>query len=130
MLPGPEAAGEFEQDFGIRARFSWRRHGLPDPRDPALGGGHGAFLLLMQGAGEDDVRVVRGFVEEKIDRAVEFQLLHRFADEVVVGQGDDRVEADRDQPFDLAPVNCLDKFVCGEPLPGSSFSSMPQTSLM
>ena len=86
MLFGPEAAGELEQDFGIGARFSWRRHGLPDSRDAPLGGGHGAFLLLMQRAGENDIRVVRGFVEEKIDRAVEFELLQRLADHVVVGQ--------------------------------------------
>ena len=115
MLSGPEAAGDFEQDFGIGARFSWRRHGLPDSRNPALRRGHGAFLLLMQRAGKNDIRVVRGFVEEKIDRAVEFQLLQRLADHVVVGQGDDWIEANRDEPFDLAPVNCLHEFICGEP---------------
>ena len=65
---GPEASGEFEQDVGVRARFSRRSHGLADAHDAALGGGHGAFLLFVQRAGENDVRVVRGFVEEEIDR--------------------------------------------------------------
>src|SRR4029450_13754208 len=75
ILFGPEAAGELEQDLGINARFSRRRHGLPDSRHATLGGGHGAFRLLMQRAGENNVRIVRGFVEEKINRAVKFQLL-------------------------------------------------------
>src|SRR4029453_17760106 len=35
ILFGPEAAGELEQDFGIGARFSRRRHGLPDSRNRA-----------------------------------------------------------------------------------------------
>src|SRR4029453_13516265 len=115
ILFGPEATGELEQDFGIGARISRRRHGLPDSRNPALRRGHGAFLLLMQRASKNDIRVVRGFVEEKINRAVEFQLLQRLADHGVVGQGDDWIEANRDEPFDLAPVNRLHELICGEP---------------
>jgi hypothetical protein len=115
ILFGAEAAGEFEQDFGIPARLPRRRHGLPDARHPTLGGGHGAFLLLVQRPGENDVCVVRGFVEEKINRAVEFQFLQRLADHVVVGQRDDRIEANRDEPFDLASVDRLHELIRGEP---------------
>ena len=34
---------------------------------------------------------------------------------MLLGRETTRVEANRDEPFDLAPVNCLHKFICGEP---------------
>src|SRR5262245_4915567 len=47
----------------------------------------------------------RGLVQEEIDRDIELQLLERARDEGVVGQRDLRVEADRQQPLDLARID-------------------------
>jgi hypothetical protein len=45
-----------------------------------------ALDLLPQTAGEDDVGVLGGVVEEEVDRDVELQLVQAAGDEVVVGE--------------------------------------------
>ena len=62
IFSSTEAAGDLQQDFGIRARFSRRGHSLSDTRYTTLGGGHSAFLFFVQRTGENDVRVMCGFV--------------------------------------------------------------------
>ena len=48
VFPGPETAGEFEEDGGVGAGVAGRIDGLADAGDAALGGGDGAVFLLVQ----------------------------------------------------------------------------------
>src|SRR5215468_7222767 len=70
-----------------------------------------AFVLFVQRAGQDDVGVVRRFIQEEVYRHVKFQFVEHTRDEVVVRQRDLRVEADRKQAFDLAAINFAEDFV-------------------
>ena len=90
--------------------------------------GRDAFVFLLQAAGQHDVGMLRGLREEEVDDAEELELLQRLAREVGVGQRDQRVEADREQPLDLAAVNRvhdLDRAVARRR--ASSSGEMPQT---
>ena len=89
------------------ARAGRRIDGLSVEDHPALHVRRGALVLLHERAGEHHVGVARGLGEEKIDHAEELQLRERFADEILIGQGHHGVEADRQEPPDLAGVNGL-----------------------
>src|SRR5512140_1472021 len=52
--------------------------------------------------------MARGLRQEEVDRDVEVEPLERLAGEGGVGKRDQRVEADREQPADLAAVDQLD----------------------
>ena len=69
------------------------------------------FVLLVQAARQHDVRVPGRVVEEEVDRGVELQLLEAARDEGVVRQRDLRVEADREQPLDLAAIDLAEQLV-------------------
>ena len=68
---------------------------LVDLDDPSLDLRDRPLVLLLQAAGQDDVGVAGGVVQEEVDRDEELQLLERARDELVVGQRDLGVEADR-----------------------------------
>ena len=59
-----------------------------------------------------------GFVEEKINAHVKLQFLQRLPDHVVVGQRNQRVEANADESLDFATMNRLHDLVGGEPFAG------------
>ena len=71
----------------------------------------GAFVFFLERTRQHDVRVARALAHEEVDGDVEVELLERLPDEVVVGQRDDRVEADAQQPLDLAAVDLADDLV-------------------
>ena len=50
-----------------------------DLDDPALAAGRGAFVLLVQRAGQHDVGVVGGLGQEEVDDRVELELVERLA---------------------------------------------------
>ena len=89
------------------------------------------FVLLVQRAGQHDVGVPGRLAQEEVDRDVELELLEHPRDEVAVRQRDHRVEADREQPADLAAIDLAEDLVGSRrPACGSSSGSMPQTSAM
>ena len=100
-------------------------------RDHApLGGGDRALVFLVQRARQYDVGVTRGLGQEEIDRDVEFEFLERLARCMSVGQRDERVEADRDQPLDFAAMDRLHDLVGGEPFPAAPSRRYPRLPLM
>ena len=118
MLFRAEPLGDFQQDAGVGARIARRIHRLADAHDATLGRGDRAVFLLVKRTGQNEIGVAGGFVEEEINADVVFQFLQRLADHVVVRQRDERVEADADQPLDLAAMNRLHDFVGGESFAG------------
>ena len=68
---------------------------LVDLDDAAFDLRHRALVFFLQAAGQHDVGVARGVVEEEVDRDEELELVEAARDERVVGQRDLRVEADR-----------------------------------
>src|SRR5581483_12138752 len=56
-------------------------------------------------AGQDHVGVAGRFRQKEVNDTQKLDLLERLTGEVRVGQGDQRIEADRKQPLDLAAVN-------------------------
>lgn len=59
-------------DAPVLPRLARAFHGFIDFDDAALSGRDDAFVLLLQRAGQHDVRVARAVVEEEIDSDVEF----------------------------------------------------------
>ena len=93
-LLAAQRLGDVLDDPPVLPRIAGRVDRLVDLDHPALGAGDHAFVLLVQRAGQHDVGVPGGLVQEEVDRDVELQLLQHPPDEVVVGQRDQRVEAD------------------------------------
>ena len=102
VLAAAQAARQIADDLRIGARIAGRIHGLLNMDHAPLHVAGDALLFFLQAAGQHDVGMRRGFRKEEIDDAEELQLLQRFAREIGVGQRDQRVEADREQPLDLA----------------------------
>src|SRR5262245_54391845 len=98
-------------DPPVLARLSGTRHRLVDLDDAAFDLCDRPFILLVKAAGQDDVGVTRRVVQEEIDRRVELQLVETASDEVVVGERDLRIEADRQQPFDFAAIDLAEHLV-------------------
>ena len=89
-------------DAPVLARLARAVHGLVDLDDAPLDLRHRPFVFLVQAAGQHDVGVPGGVVEEEVDGGVELELLEAARDEGVVRQRHLRVEADRQQALDLA----------------------------
>ena len=68
--------------------------------------------------GQDDVGVVTGLRQEEVDHGVELQPVERLGGEVGIRGRHGRVEADRQQPLDLAGVDRLDDLLGGNALAG------------
>ena len=108
-------------DLPVLARLAGRTYHLAMMDDAALYVGRGAFIFFHQRAGEHDVGILRGFGEEELDVDVELQLLQRSADVICVRQRDRGIEADGEQPLDLAFVNRFDQRHSGKALAGDRF---------
>ena len=65
----------------VHAGVAGRRDGLLDVDHASLGAAGHAFVLLLQAAGQHDVRVVRGLRQEEVDDAEELEPLERLARE-------------------------------------------------
>ncbi len=74
-----ERLREILDDRQSCARLAGRLDGLVDLDDAAFDLGHRALVLLLQAAGQDDVGVARGVVQEEVDGDVELELLERAA---------------------------------------------------
>ena len=60
VLAPAQAVGDLHHDLPVGPGISGAVHGLVDLDDAALGAGGGALVLLVQGRGEHDVRVLGG----------------------------------------------------------------------
>src|SRR5581483_1978037 len=112
-----EALGDVAHDAPVGPCLAGRLDRLPDPDDTPLDGRRRALVLLVQRAGQHEVGVARGLGEEEVDRDEEVGSLERLAREALVGQRDERVEAEREEAADLAPVQHLHDLRRGRALP-------------
>src|SRR5215472_4368926 len=67
ILAPAQAARQIADDFGVPARAAGRIDGFPDMDDASLDVCRHSFFLLLQAAGEDHIRVCRGFGKEEIN---------------------------------------------------------------
>src|SRR6478735_7744225 len=107
----PERLGNVLDDAPILTRLARTVDCLVDLDDPPFDLGDRPFVLFVQAARQHDVRVPGRVVEEKIDSGVELQLLETARDEGVVRQRHLRVEADREQTFDLTAIDLAEQFI-------------------
>src|SRR5262245_8361994 len=107
----PERLRDVLDDAPILTRVAGAVHSLVDLDDAPLDLRHRPFVLLVQAAGQHDVGVPRSVVEEEVDGNIELELLEGARDEGVVRQRHFRVEADRQQPPDLASVDLAEQLV-------------------
>jgi hypothetical protein len=112
ILAAAQAACQVTDNVGIRACVARWIHRLPDMNDAPFRIGGDALLFLLQAAGQHHVRMRRGFRKEEIDDAEKLQALQCFTCEIGIGQGDQRVKADGEQPFDFAAVNGVHNLDC------------------
>ena len=105
VLPLAEPLREIADDQRVGPRLSRGIHRLVDLLHTPLGAADHPLVLLLQAAGEDEIRVMRGFGEEEVDHPEELELRQRFAREVGVRERHQRVEAHREEPLDLSPVD-------------------------
>src|SRR5205823_4275552 len=82
----------------------------------ALAGRDGALVLFLQRTGENDVGVAAGFGEEEIDAGVEIELLERLAGALVIGNRDERVDADGEQALNFSSLYGIQDFDGGQSL--------------
>ena len=118
MLLRSQPLRDIQKDAGVSAGIARRVHRLADAHDAAFSRRDRAFLFFMERAGQNQIGMTRGFVEEEIDADVELQFLQRLPDHVVVRQRNQRVEADADEPLDLAAMDRLHDLVSGQALAG------------
>ena len=109
--PRPRRCARSQMISRIPPRIAGRIDGLLHVDHAPFGAAADALFFFLQAAGQNDVGVVRGFRQEEIDHAEELQLLQRLAREVRIGQRDQRIEADRKQPFDFAAVDRVHDFL-------------------
>jgi hypothetical protein len=64
-----------------------------------------AFFFLLEAAGQHHIGVCRGLRKKEVDDAKKLQLLQSLLREIGVGQRDQRIEANRQQPLDFAAMN-------------------------
>ena len=107
----PNRAREILDDAPIFARFAGRVHRLVDLDDAAFDLRDSALVFFLETAGQDDVGVARGVVQEEVDGDKMLELVERACDEAAVRQRDLRVEADRDERLDLALVDLAKELV-------------------
>src|SRR6185369_2357259 len=81
-----ERVREILNDAPVLPRLAGALHSLVDLDHAAFDLCDGAFILFMQAAGQDDVRVTRGVVEKEIDRREELQPFETAGDEGVIWQ--------------------------------------------
>src|SRR5262249_50219912 len=104
-------ASDVLNDAPILFRVARRIDRFVDLDDAAFDLRDDSFVLFMQRAGQDDVGVMRRFIQEEVYRHVKFQFVERPSDKVVIRQRDLRIEADREQSLDLAAINFADQLV-------------------
>src|SRR5690606_14537957 len=85
--------------------------GLVDLDDPAFQLRHRAFVFFLKRTWEHYVGVPPRLVHEEVDRHVKLQAFEHFANEVVIRQPHDRVEADRKQAADYPSVDAAEDFI-------------------
>src|ERR1051326_8933371 len=104
-LAPSETPRQFADDFRIRARIGRRVHGFLDMDYARFHAGGYALFFLLQAAGENDIGVGRGFREEEIDDAKEFQFFEGLTGERSFRKRNQWIETDGKQTFDFAGVN-------------------------
>ena len=107
----PQCFGNVLNDPPILPCVARAVNGFIDLDDAALGGCHRAFVFFVQRTGQDDVGVARRLVEEKINRHVEVELFQLRPHIIVVRQRDHRIEAETQQPFDLAALDLAEDLI-------------------
>src|SRR5262245_58256497 len=105
-----ETPRDVADDRAVDTGAARRIDGLLDVNDASLGAGDDAFLFFLETAGQDDVGVMRGLGEKEVDHAEELEPFEGLTGEVRVWQRNERVEADRQQAFDLAAVDRFHDF--------------------
>src|SRR5262249_28268421 len=95
----------------ILFRFARRVNRFVDLDDTTFDLRDDSFVLFVQRAWQDNVGVMRRFIQEEVYRHVKFQFVEGLRDEIIVRQRDLRVEAYRQQTFDLAAIDFADQLV-------------------
>jgi hypothetical protein len=65
----------------------------------------------MKRTRQNDVGVLRRFVQKEIDRHIEIEFFEHARDELIVRQRNFRIEAEREQAANFAPVDLAEQFV-------------------
>lgn len=81
-MAATETVGEIDEDLPVASGLARRFDGGVDLDDPPLARGGGAFVLLVERAGQDDVGVMAGLGDEEVDHAVELEPIECLAGEV------------------------------------------------
>src|SRR5262245_51305083 len=92
-------------DSPILSRVAWRIDRLVDLDDAPFDLCNGAFILLLEAAGQHDVGMTRGVGQEEVDGSVELESFQCAGAECDVRQRHDRVEANRQGASDLTGVD-------------------------
>ncbi len=98
-------------DAPVLARLPRAVDRLVDLDDTSLDLCHRPFVFLLEATGKHDVRVPGGIVQEEVDGGEELQLVEAAGDERTVRERHFRVEADRQQPFDLPAIDFSEQLV-------------------
>ena len=80
-----ERGGDVLDDAPVFARLAGTVHRLVHLDDAPFDLGHRALVFLVQAAGQDDVGVASGVVEEEVDGGVELELVEAARDERLSG---------------------------------------------
>src|SRR4029434_10989131 len=98
-------------DAPVLPRLTRTVDGLVDLDDASFNLGHRAFVFLLKTARQHDCGVPRRVVQEEVDRGVELELVETTRDEGIVGKRHLRVEADREEPFDLSSIDLAKELI-------------------